>query len=229
VPIPRIFAVGGAYFGDPSAEALHRFVASLTASPRPRVCFLPTATGDDPRATTAFYRAAAAIDAVATDVQLFWRETEDLRATLLAQDVIWVAGGNTANALAVWRVHGIDAILREAWEQGIVLTGSSAGMICWFESSVTDSFSVNRLAPLHDGLGLLAGSACPHYDGEPARRPAYTRLVAEGTLPPGHAADDGVGILFEGAERAAVVSARPGARAYFVDASGERELTPAAV
>jgi dipeptidase E len=224
VPSPRIFAVGGAYFGDSAAHALHRFVASLTNRKRPRVCFLPTATGDHPVATTAFYRAATAIGATATDLQLFYRDTEDLRAALLAQDVIWVAGGNTANALAVWRVHGVDAILREAWEQGIVLTGSSAGMICWFESAVTDSFSITRLAPLHDGLGFLPGSACPHYDGEPQRRPTYTGLIKAGVLPPGHAADDGVGILFEGTERVDVVGAREGSRAYYVDADGEHVL-----
>ena len=134
-----------------------------------------------------------------------------------------MSGGNTANALAIWRVHGVDAILREAWEAGIVLAGASAGMICWFECSVTDSYGA--LAPLHDGLGFLAGSACPHYDGEPERRPTYTRLVADG-FPPGLAADDGVALHFDGTELAEVVSWRPDARAYRVGPDGETPLEP---
>ena len=110
---------------------------------------------------------------------------------MLAQDVIFVSGGNTANLLAIWRAHGFDEIIREAWEQGIVLAGSSAGMICWFEAGVTDSFGP-QLEGMRDGLGFLPGSACPHYDGEEQRRPVYTRLVANG-FPAGMAADDAVG------------------------------------
>ena len=147
---------------------------------------------------------------------------DELRRIVLDQDVIFVGGGNTANALAIWRVHGFDEILREAWEAGIVLTGWSAGMICWFEAGVTDSFGP-QLEGLRDGLGLLAGSACPHYDGEELRRPVYTRLVAEG-FPPGVAADDGVGIRYTGTELAEVVSVREGAGAYRVGADGEEPL-----
>jgi len=138
--------------------------------------------------------------------------------------VIYVSGGNTANALAIWRVHGFDAILREAWEAGVVLTGWSAGMICWFEAGVTDSFGP-QLEGMRDGLGLLPGSACPHYDGEAERRPVYQRLVSEG-FPPGLAADDCVGLRFDGTEIAEVVSARGNSGAYRVTAEGEERIEP---
>jgi peptidase E len=212
-----IVACGGAIFSGEGAERLQRFILSLAGTASPRVCFLPTATGDHPEAIARFYRAASRLDCRPSDLPLFHREVAGLRSFLLGQDVIWVAGGNTANMLAIWRVHGIDAILREAWEAGAVLCGASAGMNCWFEASVTDSFSMTELAPLEDGLGFLAGSACPHYDAEAERRPVYRRLVADG-FPAGHAADDGVGVVFEGTERVDVVTHREGAAAYFVEA-----------
>jgi dipeptidase E len=146
---------------------------------------------------------------------------EALRELILSQDAICVSGGNTANMLAIWRVHGIDGYLREAWSQGVVLWGASAGMICWFEQAVTDSFGP-QLDGM-DGLGLLAGSACPHYDGEERRRPRYHELVAGG-LAPGIAADDGVALHYVGTELAEVVTCRPGAAAYRVTAGGEERL-----
>jgi peptidase E len=146
----------------------------------------------------------------------------DLRGLALSHDVIFVCGGNTANMLAVWRVHGFDRILREAWESGVLLTGCSAGMICWFEAGVTDSFGP-ELAGLRDGLGFLPGSACPHYDGEELRRPVYRRLVAEG-FPPGIACDDAAGVRFAGTELVEVVSSAPGAGAYRVGPDGEEPL-----
>jgi len=145
-----------------------------------------------------------------------------LRELALQQDVILVCGGNTANMLAVWRLHGFDAILREAWQAGVVLTGWSAGMICWFEAGVTDSFGP-ELAPLHDGLGLLPGSACPHYDGEELRRPVYTELVANG-FPPGIALDDDAGAHYVGRELREVIAARDGACGYQVGPDGEVPL-----
>ena len=146
----------------------------------------------------------------------------DLREQALAADAILVCGGNTANMLAVWRVHGFDRVLREAWEAGVLLTGWSAGMICWYEAGVTDSFGP-QLAGLHDGLGFLPGSACPHYDGEERRRPVYTELVREG-FPPGIALDDAVAAVYEGTELREVVTARPGAGGYRVAPDGETAL-----
>jgi peptidase E len=182
---------GGGFSMEPDNPKLDAFVLSLARDPRPRVCFLGTATGDAEGYVRDFYRAFAGHDCRPADLALFERTVDDLEAFVLSQDVIYVGGGNTASALGVWRAHGMDMLLKRAWQEGIVLTGLSAGMICWFEQSVTDSFFLDRLAPLHDGLGLLPGSACPHYDGEPARRPAYRALIQDGTLPPGYAADDG--------------------------------------
>ena len=121
--------------------------------------------------------------------------------------MIWVGGGNTANMLAIWRVHGFDRILREAWEQGVVLAGGSAGMICWFEAGVTDSFGP-QLEGMRDGLGFLPGSACPHWDDEELRRPVYRRLIDEEGFPSGYAADSGVGLHFVGTELVEVLSDR---------------------
>jgi dipeptidase E len=147
---------------------------------------------------------------------------DDLREQAVASDAILVCGGNTANMLAVWRVHGFDRVLREAWEAGVVLCGWSAGMICWFEEGVTDSFG-QQLEGMRDGLGFLSGSACPHYDGEELRRPVYQKLIADG-FPSGIAADDGVGLHYRGTELAEVVSTREGATAYRVEPGSESVL-----
>jgi peptidase E len=165
-----------------------------------------------------FYEAFVERDCRVSHVALFNRRILDLRAHLMAQDVIYVGGGNTANMLAIWRVHGVDAILREAWAAGAVLCGVSAGAICWFEAGVTDSFGL-QLGPLNDGLGLLAGSFCPHYDSEDRRRPVYQSLVGDG-FPPGLAADDGVGLHFVGTELRRVVTSVPGQGAYRLSRRG---------
>jgi peptidase E len=214
----RIVACGGALFVDEAAP-LRNHILSLARQPSPRVCFLPTATGDHPEAIARFYRAAAQMDCRPSDLPLFSRDVENLEAFLMEQDVIWVAGGNTANALAVWRVHGVDGLLRRAWEDGCVMTGASAGMNCWFEASVTDSFSLQRLEGLRDGLGWLGGSACPHWDGEEMRRPVYRDLVAAG-FPDGAAAEDGVGLVYDGVEFVEAVSWRADGAAWFVSRAG---------
>jgi dipeptidase E len=146
----------------------------------------------------------------------------DLRELALSCDAILVCGGNTANMLAVWRVHGFDAILREAWEAGVLLTGWSAGMICWYEAGVTDSFGP-QLEGMRDGLGFLTGSACPHYDGEELRRPVYTRLVGEG-FPAGIALDDGVAAHYVGTSLREIVTARPDGGGYRIGPGGEDSL-----
>jgi peptidase E len=204
---------------------LNAFVLGLARRARPRVCFVPTASGDSAEYVASFYRVFSAHhDCSLSDLGLFERTVADLRSFVLAQDVIWVGGGNTASLLAVWRAHGLDAVLREAWEAGVVLCGVSAGMNCWFEASTTDSFDLSQLAPLRDGLGLLPGSACPHYDGEPQRRPLYRDLVASGSFPAGYAADDAAAIVFEGTSVAEVVAVDEGSTAYRVTADGEEAL-----
>ena len=217
VDVRRVVAMGGGGFSmEPGNPLLDEFVLSLARASRPRVCFLPTASGDAEGYIARFYRAFAALDCRPADLRLFSRDVLDLESFVLAQDVVYVGGGNTASMLAVWRAHGLDLVLRRAWQEGIVLCGLSAGMNCWFSQSVTDSFGAARLAPLHDGLGLLPGSCCPHYDGEPQRRPTYQRLVASGELAGGWAADDGAALVFSGDRLSEVVASRPHAAAYHV-------------
>ena len=217
----NIVGLGGAGSTDAETRRLIDYVVGLAGKPAPKVCFVPTAVGDDASSFVRIYGELPEA-ARATYLPFFPWPPEDLRGFALSQDVIFVSGGNTANMLAIWRVHGFDQILREAWEAGVVLTGWSAGMICWFEAGVTDSFGP-QLEGMRDGLGFLAGSACPHYDGEELRRPVYTRLVAEG-FPAGVAADDGVGLHYTGTELTEVVSVREGAGAYRVGPDGETQL-----
>jgi len=179
----HIVAMGGGGFSFGSEwRGLDDYAVELTGASRPKVCFLPTASGDADSYVVRFYDAFPASRHRASHLALFTRTVTDLRGVLLDQDLIYVGGGNTANMLSVWRLHGVDALLREAWEAGIVLCGLSAGSLCWFEGGTTDSFGP-ELAALNDGLGLLSGSHSPHYDGEAQRRPTYHRLVADGVLP----------------------------------------------
>jgi dipeptidase E len=225
----QIVALGGGGFSDEGpGSPLDDFILGLARRDRPRVCFLATASGDADTYVANFYRAFSVRDCRLTDLALFRRTVVDLETLLLEQDVIYVGGGNTANMLAVWRLHGIDRILRRAWEQGSVLAGISAGAICWFEASVTDSFGLD-LAGMRDGLGFLRGSACPHYDSEERRRPVYHKLVAAG-FPPGYAADDRVGLHFIGTRLVEAVTDTEGRRAYDVRLDGgtliERSIEP---
>jgi peptidase E len=182
--------------------------------------FVPTATGDEDASVAMFYERFA-LSSEASTLPTFPYPPAELRERVLEQDAICVSGGNTANMLAIWRVHGIDTLMREAWEQGTILWGASAGMICWFEQGVTDSFGPQLEAM--DCLGFLPGSACPHYDGEERRRPRYRELI-DGGLSEGLAADDGAALHFVGTELQEVVSCRPGAAAYRVTRDGEEPL-----
>jgi dipeptidase E len=213
----NIVACGGFAFGT----AIQDFILGLARGPR--VLFVGTATGDDPAYILTTYERLAGVAQV-SHLKFFPYPPTGLREFALSQDVIFVGGGNTANMLAIWRVHGFDAILREAWEQGIVLSGSSAGMICWFEAGVTDSFGL-QLEGMRDGLGFLPGSACPHYDGEDLRRPRYRELV-DGGFPSGYAAEDAVALHFEGTELAEAVTAFPDKLAYRLEPGSETPITP---
>ena len=205
---------GGGFSMEPENPVLDDFLLRLAGRPRPKVCFVPTASGDNPEYINRFQDVLS--DRAETSVlRLFTREHEDVRRFLLEQDIVYVGGGSTANLLAVWRAHGLPELLAEAADRGTVLAGISAGMNCWFQASVTDSFGPN-LGPLLDGLGFVEGSACPHYDGEELRAGTYKSLVADG-FPPGYAADDGCALLFEDGRLADVVASRPGADAYRVE------------
>lgn len=218
----HIVAIGGAGLSE---RLLRRYVLDLTGKQRPRILYIPTAGGDSPEGTVMFYESFAADGCQASHLPLFMRKHEDLAPVILEQDAIYVGGGNTANMLAIWRVQGVDKLLGQAWESGTVLCGSSAGSICWFEGGITDSFGP-QLAELHDGLGFLPGSNCPHYDSEPLRRPVFTSAVAGGFLP-GLAAEDAVGLHFVDRNLAEIVSARPNAQAFRVEArDGQAVETP---
>lgn len=206
---------------EPDNPLLDEFVLSLSGRKLPRVCFLPTASGDSAAYLVKFYRAFSGC-ARATDLTLFDpsslprrpARSADLTEFIAEQDIVYVGGGNTANLLAMWRAHGLDRILRDAWMSGKIMCGVSAGMLCWFQGGVTDSFG--GAAALEDGLGFIDASACPHYDSESLRRPTYHRLIEEG-FACGYAADDGAALHFQGTELVEVVTSRPTARAFRVE------------
>ncbi len=207
-----------------ATSKLEDLLLELSGKPRPRLAYLPTAAADSDDRIALFREAFGARDCEIDVVTLFGMP-ERPAERVAAADIVYVNGGNTANMLAIWRVHRVDLALREAWERGAVLGGWSAGANCWFEDSVTDSYGP-ELRALGNGLGFLPGSFCPHYDGEPERRPTFTRLVREGVLPPGYAADDDAALHFEGSELRDVVSQRDGARGYRVTPAGEELIEP---
>jgi peptidase E len=215
----RIIPCGGRELFHPQ---LVDYVLSFARRSRPKVLFLPTASGDSPGYLLTFYQQLAGRDLALDHLLLFDRTVDDLDALIRAQDVIVVGGGNTANMLAIWRVHGVDHALRAAYDAGTVLTGWSAGCICWFEGGTTDSFTP-ELGPLRDGLGYLKGSATPHYDSEARRATVYAREIAAG-LPAGIALDDGVAASYADERLAEVVSGRSDGRAFLVDGAGEHPL-----
>ncbi|WP_405927619.1 Type 1 glutamine amidotransferase-like domain-containing protein [Streptomyces sp. NBC_00035] len=204
---------------------LDDWVLGHTRVPRPKVCFVPTASGDAPAYIDRFLSAFQSRACEPSVLPLFRRELDDaaLRTFLLSQDVVYVGGGNTANLLAVWRAHGVDRLMCEAYDRGKLLCGISAGVNCWAESSHTDSFGPLTFLP--DGLGLLSGSVCPHYDSEPGRRSSYQAAVATGALPAGWALEDGVGALFTDGLLTETVTRTPQAHLYQVEPDGENGAT----
>jgi peptidase E len=183
----------------------------------PRVCLLATAMGDNPAVVSAFYDAAMQWRLAPSHIALLpMPNVDDLREHLLGQDVIWVFGGSVAGLLALWRLHGVDAILHDAWQAGVVLTGVSAGSICWHVGGTTDSFGPD-LRAVTDGLGFVPYSNGVHYDSEEQRRPTFQRLIAEGTLPAGYATDDGVGILYRGTEMVEALTEVDSKAGYYVE------------
>ncbi len=216
-----ILGVGGGGLGLESADrALDDYLLRLSGKPKPRMCFVPTASGDSLAYIQRFYDVFSDERAKPTHLDLFRHDGKNLKDFLLEQDIIYVGGGNVMNLLAVWQVHGVNNILREAYDNGVLLCGVSAGMLCWFEAVVTDSYGP-QLEGRIDGLGLLKGSACPHYDGEVLRRPRYHELIGGG-FPAGLAADDDVALCFVDGNLEEVVASRPEAGAYRVFVEGER-------
>lgn len=183
---------------------------------RPRVLHVGTAAGDSEMVAARVVEAGRVAGCEVMPLQLFpMPNVDDLEETVLAHDVVWVGGGSVANLLAVWRVHGLDAVMRRAWEAGVVLSGVSAGSICWFLGGTTDSFGP-ELRPVTNGLGLLPYGNGVHYDSDDQRRPLIHRLVEEGAFPEAHCTDDGVGLVYRGTELVEAVAEAPGKSAYVV-------------
>jgi peptidase E len=215
----QILALGGGGFSMEAGNALlDEHALALTGVECPKVCFLPTASGDADHYIVRFYRAFPAGRCQPSHVSLFRRDggAGDLHAHFRAQDLIYVGGGSLISLLGTWRAHGIDGMLRAAWEDGVVMAGLSAGSLCWFDHAITAFHGESRRV---EGLGFLPYSNAVHYDGKPERRQAFVTAIADG-MPPGYGAGDGAALHFVASELAEVVSSRPHARAYHVAPEG---------
>ena len=206
--------------------AIHRFAAELAGNTAaPKICVLAQATGDPEARIGAFYSAFAGTEFTMSHLQLFpMPNVVDIRGHLLSQDIVWVDGGSVANLCAVWRVHGVDEILHEAWQAGVVMSGVSAGSICWHRGGSTDSYGL-ELRGFTGGLGWLPYSNGVHYDAEVQRRPKMHELIGEGTLGDGYATDDGAGLVYRGTELVEVVADRPGPLGYELTRAADGTVT----
>ncbi|WP_246056192.1 peptidase E [Alteribacter natronophilus] len=217
----QIIAMGGGGFSmEPKNLLLDNYILSQVKSDAPKVCFVPTASGDQTNYIERFYKAFQTLPCQPSHLSLFEPEVTDTESFTLEQDVIYVGGGNTKNMLLLWKEWGLDTLLKKAYAEGILLTGLSAGSICWFEEGLTDPLN----APLYklDCLGFLKGSNCPHYDGENKRKPAYHQLLSEGKIIEGYAADDGGALHFINETLFSSISSRPMAKAYTVKCEGNQ-------
>jgi peptidase E len=212
----KILIAGGGF-----NEAFIRYMAQLTGKPRPRLCYLPTASADSPSGIVSWYRSCATLNVEPHAQESFIaspRQTKSWEEVFLSMDGIVCSGGNTLNQQAIWKAQGIDVVLRQAWDRGIVLGGASAGSLCWFEEGTTDSRP--KVLTTVQCLGFLKGSHSPHYDREADRRPLYQKLIGSGEMKPGYACDNDAGIYFEDNEVKRVVATRAGAKVYYVSVVG---------
>jgi peptidase E len=217
----QVIALGGGAFSDkPDNLAIENYILSQTSKAKPRVCFLPTASGDSEVNIERFHAVFEKLGAVASHVSLFRQARKPASHLLLGQDVIFVGGGNTRNMLVLWKEWGIISILRHVYSQGTILAGSSAGALCWFEEGLTDS-NPGGFSAL-SCLGWLKGSFCPHFDSEPQRRPIFRSMIRLGKLAAGYAVDDGVALHFVNGRLEHVVSSRPSAGARYMQRHGGR-------
>ncbi len=214
MPTTHLIAMGGGGFSMDDAR-LDQYIVQRAGKSQPKICFLPQAGGEDDFYIVRFYRACLDLGGAPSHLSLFRPHTADIADFLLAQDVIYVGGGNTKSMLALWREWELDTILRQAWQQGTVLAGVSAGASCWFEQGLTDSIH-NQLNPL-PCLEFLPGSCAPHYDGEAQRRPRFHKLIASGAMQPGYGIDDYAALHFIDGDLHEVVASREGATAYRVE------------
>jgi dipeptidase E len=216
----QIVAFGGGGFAmEPDNPLLDDYVLSLAGKPRPRVCLIPTASGDSAPWIDRFYELFGEDRCEASHLGLFSRSVDDLYDFLVEQDVLYVGGGNTVNLLAVWRAQGLAEVLPAVLEKGVIACGVSAGGLCWFDRGITDSYGPG-LNPLMNGLGFLPGSFCPHFDSDPRRPWAFSDFVLD-TGEPGLAAEDGVGFHYVDGRLHRVVSSRPQAAAWRLEPDGD--------
>ncbi len=220
----RKILIAGGGFGT----TFIKYLAELTGKERPRLCYLPTASADRESGSIRWYENCAPLDVVPFVQASFInsnRQDQSWEEVFLSMDGIVASGGNTLNQQAIWKAQGIDKVLREAWDRGIVLGGASAGSLCWFEEGTTDSRP--KELTIVKCLGFLKGSHSPHYDGEANRRPVYHRLIGSGQMQPGYACDNDAGIYFVDNEVRRVVHTREGARVYYVSLQGGRVVEEA--
>ena len=225
----HILAAGGGFLGAESKNLrLERFLLSLSGKTKPKICFVGTASGDDKNCIRKFHQSFSKLECETDHLSLFKPPEGNLRDFVLNKDIVCVGGGNTRNLIVLWKEWNLSEILKEAWQNGVVLSGTSAGAICWFEQGLTDSVT-GKLLPL-DGLAFLKGSFCPHYDGEPERRPAYQKEIANKNIKAGLACDDGTAAHFVNGKLKQFVSSRPAAKAYRLESTEdgfiEKEIRP---
>lgn len=220
----QVIALGGGGFSmEPENPLLDRYILEQCTKENPKICFIGTASGDAEGYIERFYNFFRMEDCEPTHLSLFKPHTRDIKNFIMNQDILYVGGGNTKNLMALWREWEIDVAIRQAYDQGTILAGLSAGSLCWFEDGITDSYG-DELEPI-SCLGILRGSHCPHYDGEESRRPTYRKFIQEGKVGSGYAADDGVALHFIDEEMHKIVSSREHAKGYRVDKDKESILT----
>lgn len=211
----QIIALGGGGFSmEPDNALLDLYILKQASKANPKICFIPTASGDSDNYISRFYNFFNQQECIPSHLSLFEPPTRNLESFILNKDIVYVGGGNTKNLLALWKEWGLDCILEKAWNQGIILAGVSAGSICWFEKGVTDSYG-DGLEPINC-LGFLKGSNCPHYDGEVERKSAYHKLIESKKIQFGIATDDGVAVHYKEQRISKIVSSRQNAKAYSV-------------
>ena len=209
----QVLAMGGGGFSSkPENLKLDEYLISLSDKKNPKICFIPTASGDDESYIRRFYSSYKKLNCETSHLSLFWPPEGNLREYVLDKDIFYVGGGNTRNLMVLWKEWGLDKYLYEAWCNGAIMAGLSAGSICWFKQGLTDS-KTGKLLPL-DCLGFLEGSNCPHFDTEKGRRPAYYEAILDGSMIDGIACDDGVAAHFIDGELKGCVSSIALAKAY---------------
>lgn len=216
----QIIALGGGGFAMEQNTILDDYILAQAEKSKPKICFIGTASGDAESYREKFYNCYNNKTCVPTHLSLFKGETKNIRAFILEQDIVFVGGGNTRNMLVLWKEWNLDNILIEAYHKGIILSGMSAGAICWFEQGLTDSIP-NELHPLN-ALGILKGSFCPHFDGESERQAIYLANIRQNKMRAGYGVEDGVALHFIDNKLVRSVSSKPQGKAFYFDTENDK-------